>query len=158
MRKPIKLYFSSSLSTTKEELWNSICSFKALNNELAPVLKMTNPKNYHNIRLENFPMKAYAFISIILLFRFIPIDRYHVRLMRVIPNYGFIEISKSIFTSKWIHIRKISESENLCTIKDKLVVTPKNILFKPFIWLLIKYIFYTRHKNLKKEYEQQIAI
>jgi len=152
MSNIIKLQYISTINTNKKELWNSICTFQQLNDELLPVLKMTSPPKYNCIRFENFPIKSYVFVSAILLFRVIPIDRYYVRLMRVIPDSGFVEISKSIFTKKWIHIRKLEESSNCCTIIDKLEVVPRCIVFKPLIWLLIKSVFFTRHENLKSRF------
>ena len=150
MNKQVTLSFNSTLNISKKKLWETIHTFSKLDFELFPVLKMTFPAGYKEIPFEDCPTNKFIFSSVVLLFRFIPIDFYKVRLMKVIPNKGFIEESESLFTSVWKHTRTIKKRGSKCEIRDQLDVTAKSIFIVPFIWLLIKSVFKNRHRRLKK--------
>ncbi len=149
MNNQVKLSFNSALDISKEKLWERIHTFSKLDFELSPVLKMTFPADYKEIPFEECPTNRFIFSSVVLLFRFIPIDFYKVRLVKVILNKGFIEESESLFTSLWMHTRTIEGRGNKCEIRDQLEVTARSIFYVPFIWLLIKIVFKNRHRRLK---------
>jgi|AGTN01.2.fsa_nt_gi hypothetical protein len=150
MNNQISLYFTRSFIAEKEKLWMGINTFSKLNNELHPILKMTCPRIYKNKPFENYPMNKYAFTSIIFFFEIIPIEIYSARLIEVIVNKGFIEKSKSLFTSVWKHKRTIKENNGLCVIEDELNISAKNKLLAPIFKVLLKRVFAKRYDNIEK--------
>ena len=150
MKKVITANFMSTFEISRIELWNMINNFEKLNHELFPVLKMNYPNEYIDKTFDQYKLNEVLFISSVYLFQILPIDRYNVKMKKVIKYLGFIEESNSIFTSKWKHIRKIKEIDGKSIIHDKLEVTIKNVLLYPFIVLLIQIVFKNRHNRIRK--------
>jgi len=149
MKGRIDLTFQSRVELPSRGLWERINTFRRLNTELFPVLRMTCPAGFEDKPLEEFPVDRVAFSSTVLLLRILPIDRYRVRMLEVIPEAGFIESSESLFASRWRHSRSIAGKGEASVVIDRLEVDPRCPLSRPFVSILIRIIFGNRHKRLK---------
>ena len=150
MRREIEI--QSDLIQSLEYVWDSINTFNFVNYELSPIMKMTTPNEFRNKKLEEFPINTTVFRSWILLFGVIPIDYSDVRLVYVKRTIGFEERSEMFSSKEWNHRRTLISTKYGCRLVDRIRFNPRNQIVGIFIFVLIKILFFNRHKRLRKKF------
>jgi ligand-binding SRPBCC domain-containing protein len=137
----------STLSVPPEEFWNGV-TLSSVNTELAPLVRMTVPKEWKHRRIEAWPAGRSLFRSV-LLFGVLPVDVHRFRLEWVNPGHGFRECSSSWLNEVWLHERTTRPCQGGCVVVDALAVQSRF----PFMhWLLLpiyQAVFRHRHRRLR---------
>ena len=139
------------LNSNKNQVIKSQLNFEGVNYELSPIVYMTTPKEWKSKLLLKAPVNEIIFNSVILLFKFIPIDIHRLYLAEIFGN-GFKETSSSILMKYWNHNRTIENYEQGSILTDEISFKTRipllDIILKPIYINVFKH----RHKKLKLKF------
>ena len=134
----------------KNLVWKHITQMKNVNAELSPFIHMTFPKDRTEISDALIvPTNTVLFTSVLLLFRWIPIDLHFLCLDRVEEGTAFYENSYTLLNRYWKHTRILTERMGKVYVLDDVHFSPRLPLIGYFLLPVIRYIFKNRHHNLK---------
>jgi ligand-binding SRPBCC domain-containing protein len=142
------LTFETEVDCAPEKAWAWATSVAGISSELRPYMKMTAPKGVGNLEDVRIELGKPLFTSRILLFGWLPIDRYGVTLVEFDAGRGFVEQSKMRSMRLWRHERRIVAREGGSSIRDRLDFEPR---WAPGLvaWFISK-TFAHRHRVLKR--------
>lgn len=150
---PYEIRFASKLNADRQSVWNSICRMKGVNYELSPIIRMTYPADADKTNIEDAQVGQTLFVSLILMFRFIPCDLHYLRLEKVDQSRGFSENSTSLMQRSWKHERKLrSVDANRCILMDQVRFDPKIQMTGLFLEPFVRRLFEHRHRRLHKRF------
>ena len=147
----IKLNFESSLRAPQTEVWRHASSMQGVNHELMPMLRMTHPPEATDLTSPLLKIGETAFISTLLLFGVLPIDRHHLMLEGVY-EHGFDERSWSWTQKIWIHQRRVIADGSGTRVTDELEFEPRLFFAAPVLRSIIRGVFEHRHKRLREKF------
>ena len=107
----------TSLPVEQQQLASELLRMSGINYELAPMLTMTTPDEWHSKPIVEWPVDTPVFTSTILLFGVIPIDLHSFKLISVAKT-EFDEASTTLHNSLWSHKRIISADGSGAKVKD----------------------------------------
>ena len=139
---------ASRLRASPERVWAHATSMAGINQELAPLLRMTHPPGMTALGDLSPPLGTPLFRSIILLFGVLPIDFDDVTLEAVEPGRGFREHSRTLSQRSWIHERSIESIDSGVRLVDRITFEPKVPVASVIIVPLLHLVFKNRHRKL----------
>ncbi len=141
---------SSQLKASPEKVWQHATNMSAINQELAPFLKMTYPKEAMKTSIEEAPLGTRLFRSWILLGGLIPVDYDDVTLREIDRGKRFLEISPMLTQQEWSHERIVKSWGEGTEVIDRVKFTPR-LWFIGKIYHFFSYrVFLWRHYRLRK--------
>lgn len=143
----------SALSSPAAQVWASISTMAGVNDELAPLLVMTSPKEARVLDIGAAPTGVKLFRSWVLLFGVLPIDYDDLFLASVTPGVGFVETSTLMSAKKWRHERTIEPlSDHACRVADRLTFEPRLPLIGAALEGIVRTLFAHRHRRLRRKF------
>ncbi|MCB9638174.1 MAG: hypothetical protein H6728_00470 [Myxococcales bacterium] len=153
MAKSITFSFSSRLQAPREQVAAHAFSWKGVNEELSPWIRMSGDDTLR-LPLEGIKSPGQAlFSSILLLFGLLPFDLHKLFLYDADPESFFDERSSSLLQKRWWHRRDIVEDgEQQCIVTDTLEIEPRLPFAGPMVRWFARGVFAHRHKRLQKKF------
>lgn len=149
MRQAYQLTFCSEVAAPPETVWTLVSTMAGVNQELAPLLRMTYPPAQRNLPTA-VPLGRRAFRSWLLLFGLVPIEYDDLTLLKLAPNRGFVERSPMMTLRIWQHVRTLRPVPGGCRITDRLTFVPR-LPYTGWLWqLAVRGTFAWRHRNLRR--------
>ena len=140
----------STLSVDADTLWERVGTMDGVNAELMPLVRMSTPRGAGDYRIEDAPLDRVAFVSTLLLFGVIPVDRYSLRILEVSPGRGFVESSTSWSYASWRHERTLEPVGESTRVVDRVTVAPRVRLLLPIVRRIVGLVFSHRHRVLAR--------
>lgn len=152
MNRIFEFTIASTIKLEQAELWKAVATMQGVNYELAPLVSMTFPPKFKHFTIQNTPIGEQLFKSVILLFKFIPVDVHYFKLDRVVENESFEENSSSLMHHFWKHHRILTTVENGTKITDTIQFLPRLPLIGYLLKPIYQFVFGHRHKRLNHRY------
>ena len=146
--KDFSFQIESPVKGSREEIWRHITQMKNVNAELRPYAKMTFPADKAELDKRELPVNETLFVSVILLFGFIPADLHYLKFDRLETGYAFYENSTTVTHRYWKHTRSIIEKGNSFLVRDEVHFEPRVPIIGYLMLPLYKTIFKNRHRKL----------
>ena len=152
-RTHMKFSIESIVPVSPDVFWSRM-SISSVNAELAPLIRMTAPRQWREAHIETWPIDRKLFTSVILLFGILPVDVHSFRLQWTDPSRGFREASSTWLHKEWVHERTTRSCTGGCVVSDSVSVQTR----LPFLtWLLLpiyRAVFRHRHRKLLAIYRR----
>ncbi len=150
MQTEWSLEFSSTLAAPVADVWRVITTWPGVNEELAPLMRMTCPPEASDKSVADAQTGVVLFRSWVLLFCFLPVDRHSLQLTRIDAGRGFLEESASWTQAYWRHERTMEPTPTGgCQLRDQVRMRPRLRWFGPGVAWFIGKIFTNRHRRLR---------
>lgn len=125
---------------------------EGVNDELAPLLRMTHPADVDQLNPDNVPLGERLFRSWVLLFGVVPFDYDDLVLVRVEPGRGFLERSTMLSQRSWEHERTLEDAPGGCRVTDRIRFEPRLPLIGRPLRPLLRRFFRHRHRRLRRRF------
>lgn len=145
-----------SLAAPREAVWDRAVSFAGINDEFAPLLRMTVPRGLAGATIADAVPGVPTGRSWLLLGGLIPVDWDDLCLVEIEPPGRFLERSSMASMSSWRHERTITAAgEGGCELTDALGFE----LRRPLRWIpgcdrlatrIVEAAFAHRHRRLER--------
>jgi ligand-binding SRPBCC domain-containing protein len=147
---------SSAVALPAQAMWERAVSEEGINDELAPILRMTMPAGLRGKTIDDVDIGEPLGRSWILLFGVLPVDYDDLRLAELEPGRRFLERSSMLSMRVWQHERMVEPAdEHSCTLTDRLSFE----LRRPLAWIpgsdrvaaaIVRFLFRHRHRRLAR--------
>lgn len=138
------------------EMWGRATAPEGINDELAPVLRMTIPRGLRGKTIDDVEVGVPLGRSWILLGGLLPVDYDDLCLAELDPGRRFLERSKTASLDPWQHERIVEPAgEARCHVTDRL-----DFELKPWVaWVpgservataIVRFLFRHRHRRLAR--------
>jgi hypothetical protein len=121
-----------------------------INVEMSPWLAMTYPREAATASLEQARTGETLFTSWVLFLRFLPIERWRLRLAEIGPGRRFVEESGTLGLRTWRHERRVEEAPRGCVLTDRVTLEARLPFVTPLVALFVGWFFGRRHATLRK--------
>jgi ligand-binding SRPBCC domain-containing protein len=112
---------SSVVGRSAEEVWARAVTEEGINDELAPILRMTMPAGLRGKTVDTVEVGVPLGRSWILLGGVLPVDYDDLCLAELEPGRRFLERSRTLAFAVWQHERSVvAEGERACRVTDSL--------------------------------------
>ncbi len=138
------------------QVWERAVTEEGINDELAPILRMTMPKALAGKTVDTVEVGVPLGRSWILLGGVLPVDYDDLRLAELEPGRRFLERSRTLTFSVWQHERIVEpEGEGACRVTDRLGFELK----RGVAWIpgaaavagaVVGFLFRHRHRRLAR--------
>jgi ligand-binding SRPBCC domain-containing protein len=153
MNKEWSLAFDSTLTAAPADVWRVITTWRGVNDELSPLMRMTCPAEADDKSVADAETGVVLFRSWVLLLRWLPIDRHSLQLTRIDPGRGFLEESTSWSQAYWRHERSLEPTlAGGCRLSDRVRFRPRLSGFGPVVKWFIGKVFANRHRQLRRRF------
>jgi ligand-binding SRPBCC domain-containing protein len=142
----------SRLTAPRQQVWDRIASMEGVNDELAPLIRMTYPPEIDSLTPDTVPLGERLFRSWILLFGVIPFDYDDLVLVRVDEGHGFLERSTMLSQRLWQHERTLTDAPGGCTVTDHITYEPRIPGIAPALRPVLRGFFRHRHRRLRRHF------
>src|SRR5262245_38929651 len=123
---------------------------EGINDELGPLLKMTSPAGTV-LSVDAVPVGQFWFRSWILFLGFLPVDYDDLTVLRLEPDRGFLERSKTSSTRVWEHERTLEPlPEGGTRLTDRIAFESRIRPLGRLQLALFRAIFNHRHRRLRR--------
>ncbi len=137
-------------------VWDHAITEEGINDELAPILRMTMPPGLRDKTVETVEVGVPLGRSWILLGGVLPVDYDDLALAELEPGRRFLERSRTLSFSVWQHERIVEgEGEGSCRVTDRLGFELKRgVAWIPGMARLasavVAFLFRHRHRRLAR--------
>jgi hypothetical protein len=152
MRRRAELRVGSRLRADPALVWERAISAEGVNDELAPLLRMTVPRGLADFGIDDVEPGRPLGRSWVLLFGFVPFDYDEICLQRVEPGRGFLERSRMLSQRMWEHERTIEPLAGGCELTDRVAWEPRLPLPGALLRPLVAAVFRHRHRRLRRRF------
>jgi ligand-binding SRPBCC domain-containing protein len=138
------------------EVWARAVSEEGINHELAPILRMTMPRELRGKTIDDVEVGVPLGRSWILLGRVLPVDYDDLRLAELEPGRRFLERSRTLAFAVWQHERTVEAvDDRSCRVTDRLEFE----LRRGVAWIpgarrlataIVAFLFRHRHRRLAR--------
>jgi ligand-binding SRPBCC domain-containing protein len=145
---------ASVLARPATEVWERAVTEEGINDELAPILRMTMPAGLRGKTVETVELGVSLGRSWILLGGVLPVDYDDLCLAELEPGRRFLERSSTLTFAVWQHERVVEpEGEAACRVTDRLGFELK----RGVAWIpgaprlaraVVAFLFRHRHRRL----------
>ena len=147
---------TSVVARPAAEMWRRAVTEEGINDELAPILRMTMPAGLRGKTIDDVEVGVPLGRSWILLGGLLPVDYDDLRLVELEPGRRFLERSSMLSMRVWQHERIVEPTgSGSCAVTDRLVFE----LRRPLAWLpgasrlaraIVAALFRHRHRRLRR--------
>ncbi len=142
--------------TTQDEVWRRISSWAGVNDELAPLVKMSHPASMPNI--DDVPADGTShFTSTLLLFGLIPFDAHRVAFREMRPPHVFDECSSSLVMRRWSHRRSLEELGDAVEVCDEVGFECRLPGLGALLEPVYRAVFAGRHRRLRRHFASRVS-
>ncbi len=147
---------SSLVARPASEGWGRAITEEGINDELAPILRMTMPAGLRGKTIDDVEVGVPLGRSWILLGGVLPLDYDDLCLAELEPGRRFLERSKTLTFAVWQHERTVeAEGEGRCRVTDRLGFELKRgVAWIPGLARLasavVGFLFRHRHRRLAR--------
>ncbi|MGH2955305.1 MAG: hypothetical protein ACRDK9_15065 [Solirubrobacterales bacterium] len=137
-------------------MWARAVSEEGINDELAPILRMTLPAGLRGKTIDDVEVGVPLGRSWILLFGVLPVDYDDLCVAELEPGRRFLERSSMLSMRTWQHERVVEpDGAGSCTVTDRLSFE----LRRPLAWIpgsgrvataIVRFLFRHRHRRLQR--------
>lgn len=138
---------SSVVAAPPAEVWAAITTFRGVNAELLPLVRMTEPRSLRGRTLASAQPGERA-ASWLLAAGIVPFDRHLLGIESVVAGSGFVEESTSWLQRRWRHERTLEPEGDGTRVTDRLTVEPRLRLAAPVVARVVPKVFAHRHRRL----------
>ena len=149
-----QLSFSSNLKASADEVWRHATSMAGVNQELAPMTRMTFPARFAELGKDLPPTGEPLWKSWILAWGIIPIDVWDITFesFQGAPERRFVETSRTLSLSRWRHERRVERRESGCRVVDDLTLAPRVPGTGAILERFVRATFVRRHAFLQSRF------
>jgi hypothetical protein len=152
VRRRSQVRVESRLEAAPEAVWVRVTSAEGINDEMAPLFRMTVPRGLAVLDLDRVEPGRLG-RSWILLFGVLPVDYDDLGLERIEPGRGFLERSTMFSQRLWEHERTIEPlADGGCTVSDRVAWEPRLPLPGRLLRPLFGAFFRHRHRRLRRRF------
>jgi hypothetical protein len=145
----------SRLDASQRDVFESVTTFRGINDEFWPWLRMTAPHRLREQGLSGVTVGERVCRSWILLLGVVPVDYDDITLERLEPPQGFLERSTMLSQRAWEHERTIepaADGAQTCVLTDRISYEPRLPLPDAPLRALYTAIFAYRHRRLRARF------
>jgi ligand-binding SRPBCC domain-containing protein len=143
----------SRLDAPVDAVWARVSTMDGVNDELAPLFRMTHPPELDRLEPGLAELGERAFRSWVLLLGAIPVDYDDVTIVRLDPGRGFLERSPLGTQRLWEHERRLEPADGGgCAIVDRIRHEPRFPLGGRWQSALFRQVFRHRHRRLRRRF------
>jgi ligand-binding SRPBCC domain-containing protein len=139
----------SELAIPPERLWRHAVHPDGVNAELGPLLRMTFPHGTTDLTAGWSPGRR-RFRSHVLLFGLLPVEYDDLAFESVEPGRGFLERSRMLTQSEWVHERRLRPIDSGTLLTDRIDFTPRLRWLAPISLVVFRSVFRHRHRRLRR--------
>ncbi len=148
---------STHLAVPAEMVWSRAVTEEGINDELAPVLRMTMPPGLRGKTIDDVEVGVELGRSWILLGGLLPVDYDDLRLAELEPGRRFLERSRTLTFAVWQHERVVEPDGDGCRVSDRLGFELKPVLKRVpgaarMARSIVGALFRHRHRRLQRRY------
>jgi ligand-binding SRPBCC domain-containing protein len=143
---------SSRLAAPRGAVWERVSSMEGVNDELAPLVRMTYPATVADLGEADVPLGERLFRSWLLLFGVVPFDYDDLVLVRVEAGRGFLERSSMLSQRVWEHERTLEDAPGGCLVTDRIRYEPRLPGLGRLLRPLLRRFFAHRHRRLRRRF------
>lgn len=147
---------TSVVGVSAAEMWTRATSPDGINDELAPILRMTVPRGLRGRTIDDVEVGVTLGRSWILLGRVLPVDYDDLCLVEIEPGRRFLERSSMLAMRVWQHERTVEPVDDRSSrVTDRLGFE----LRRPVAWVpgsgrlaaaIVRALFRHRHRRLAR--------
>ncbi len=141
---------TSVVPADPDRVWTRVTTFEGVNDELAPLLRMTCPPAFRRIDPAVVPIGRFWFRSWLLLFGVVPFDWDRLRLVAIDPGRGFHEDSTMLSQRRWVHRRQPEPAAAGTRVTDRVEFEPRVPLLGVVLLPVFRAVF--RHRRLARHF------
>jgi len=146
------LHFESTLRGSRQDIFRAITSADGIAEEMRPYFRFSMPEGIRSLDDVDFRPGEVAYSTTVWLFGLVPIGRFHVTLIELVPNEGFVEASPLAGMKYWRHERRLADGavEGEVVLRDEVRFEP---LFASGVTKrFIEAFFRHRHAELRRRF------
>jgi ligand-binding SRPBCC domain-containing protein len=147
----IELRFESHLAAAPEAVWRRVTSVEGIDDEMAPLLRMTFPRGMRALPSDAFVPGRRLCRSWLLLLCVLPVDWSDLTLVELEPGRRFLERSPMFSMAFWQHERIVAPSAHGTTVVDNLTFRPR-LLPRALVRAGVALFFRHRHARLRRRF------
>lgn len=140
---------ASALCASPEAVWRRISTPEGINDELWP-LRMSFPATANS--LDDVECGENLFQSWVTFGGVLPIDRHCFGLKAMQTGLFFHETSTSWMMIRWVHIRRVEESEAGAILRDHIEGTTRAPYMGKVVAPIYRSVFRRRHQRLRQHF------
>ena len=147
------LSFVSHLRASAAEVWAAATDLELINEELKPLMRMTAPKEWRTLSVDQVRSGQRLFRSWLLLFSVLPVDYDDLTIAEVGPGHRFLERSRMASATVWEHERTIDPTgPQSCQVTDQVGFVARTALHGAVLRRMVPLLFAHRHQRLRRRY------
>ena len=150
---------TSFVKASREQVWEKASTIAGVNEEFAPILKMTCPDPNAHISPSLVTGRP-IFRSWLLLFGIFPVEYDLISIVECKEGFSFSEKSSMALLREWNHTRELTQTARGTKITDTLSFCPRAPLF--FLgWIaraVVRILFRYRHYRLGLIFGSSISV
>lgn len=144
---------TTDLNAPASVVWARVATMRGVNDELAPLVRMTVPAEFRERSIDEWQPGAIGFSSWILLLRLIPFDLHFFGMDHVEPGRSFAERSSSLLQKEWRHERTVEPiAPGRCRVTDRVTFEPRLPLVAWLLRPIFRFVFQHRHRRLRARF------
>lgn len=148
----IGLRFESALAADQPAVWAWATSVEGIADEMAPLLRMTFPREMKCLPGGAFVPGQRLCRSWPLLLRVLPVDWSDLPLVEIEPGRRFLERSPMLSMAYWQHERTVMAAGQGTVVVDCLTFRPRRALPRVLVRACVALFFRHRHARLRRRF------
>jgi ligand-binding SRPBCC domain-containing protein len=152
MERRGRFEIGSRLDAKRDEVWAWATTPVGINEELAPLLRMTVPRGFTSLEPERIRLGEPVGRSWVLLGGVIPFDYDDITLVELEPGHRFVERGRLLSQRFWEHVRSVEPMDGGCLIRDAIAWEPKLPVSGRALRPVFATIFRHRHRRLRRRF------
>lgn len=142
----------SGLAADAGTIWRHAITPAGVNAELAPLLRMTFPRDVRELASADVPLGERLFRSQIRLFGVVPVEWDDVTFVAIEPGRRFLERSTLLTQHLWEHERVVTADGGGARLTDRLRFEPRIETLGAMHWSAFRAVFAWRHRRLRARF------
>lgn len=143
----------SLIPADRATIWQHVTQMQHVDDELLPFVRMTYPADRASLAGQTVPMGTVLFLSVILLFGFLPIDLHSLAFDKIEDGKAFYENSTTLAHRYWRHARSLTDADGGVIVRDEVHFSPRLPLIGYLFLPIYTAIFRHRHRQLAKAFK-----
>jgi ligand-binding SRPBCC domain-containing protein len=144
----------SEVDAPIERVWAAVTSPEGINFELRPYLRMTVPRPFRGVTIDDIEPGTKLGRSIFLLFGVLPFDYDDITIAEIDKGFRFLERSTMMSMSAWTHERTLRQRGERTEVTDAVSFVARAPLglvpgWTQVLRVVLGFLFRHRHRRLK---------
>jgi ligand-binding SRPBCC domain-containing protein len=144
----------SEIDAPIERVWGAVTSSEGINYELRPYLRMTVPRPFRSVTINDISPGTRLGRSVFLLFGVLPFDYDDITVAEIDYGTRFREESTMMSMSKWVHERALRRCGECTQVSDAVSFVARAPLglvpgWSRLLAIMLTFLFRHRHRRLQ---------